>query len=152
MSMLHLSNKQENHIIHLGIVVFWLLFWLFNVIDKVISGTVFLWVGNDRYAQFMKYFSSIGIDNTAVAGTVLLFVSFVEFAALVFFTFALWHIVRGDKKKSRDAVFFGILVSISLFSFFTIGDQIFGDRSELLEHSTYWILLVISWFLYTRAE
>lgn len=72
--------------------------------------------------------------------------------ALTFFTFALWHIVRGDKKKSRDTVFFGILASISLFSFFTIGDQIFGERSELLEHSIYWIFLVVSWFLYTRAE
>lgn len=72
MSIFHLSNKQENHIIHLGIVVFWLLFWLFNVIDKVIGGTTFLWVGKDRYVQFIKYFSSIGIDNTAVAGTVLL--------------------------------------------------------------------------------
>ena len=45
-----------------GIIFFWAVFWLFNVIDKIIPGTVFFWVGKDRYTQVLNYFMSIGIE------------------------------------------------------------------------------------------
>jgi hypothetical protein len=32
--------------------------------------------------------------------------------------------------------------------FFSIGDQIFGDRFSLLEHAIFWIISVISWIIY----
>ena len=35
-----------------------------------------------------------------------------------------------------------------IFSFFAIGDQVFGDRGELLEHTIYWMALIVSWGAY----
>ena len=45
-----------------GILAYWTLFWLLNVCDKLIGGAHFMWVGRDRFAQFQKYFASVGLD------------------------------------------------------------------------------------------
>ena len=66
----------ESYIVRFGVVIFWTLFWLLNVIDKFIGGSTFLWAGKDRLAQFVKYFSSIGIENQSVAFWFLTFVNF----------------------------------------------------------------------------
>ena len=124
---------------------------MFNVIDKFVAGEHFLWVGKDRLSQFVEYFSSIGITDPGLAARVLLLVSIIEVIALLFFTLALLFVVI-NKKLVRGAVFYGILTSLVLFSLFSIGDQVFGDRHELLEHTIYWIALVLSWFIYTRIE
>jgi len=147
-----LNAGQEKRIIRLGIIVFWWLFWLLNVIDKFIGKSTFLWVGKDRLGQFVTYFSSIGIENSSVAAAFLIFVTIVEMIALLFMTFALGYTISGNESGAHRALYFGILTSLFLFSFFTIGDQIFGDRHQLLEHALYWMALILSWFIYTRAE
>jgi len=152
MEIFKFSEKKENKIIRLGIIGFWWFFWLFNVVDKLIGGKTFLWVGKDRFTQIVNYFDSVGIENIAVASVFLVFISVVEFIALVFATHALWHILLGHEQKAHSALFISILISLFIFSFFAIGDQIFGDRVELLEHTIYWIALVVSWFIYTLAE
>jgi len=147
-----LTEKKENRIIRGGVIIFWLLFWLLNSVDKVIGKETALFVGKDRLAQFVNYFESIGVTGLAVPQGTLIFVSVLEFIALVYLVLALVYYFKGDKKKTRNMFFFGILFSLIVFSFFAIGDQIFGDRVELLEHSTYWISLVISWFVYTHSD
>jgi len=152
MKAFRLYERRENQIISLGIIVFWTFFWLLNVIDKFIVRDTLLWVGKDRLAQFVKYFSSIGIENPMVAFGVLSVTTILEFTAFVFGAFALYYFFKGDKIQTRGALFFSILTTIIVFSFFTIGDQIFGDRAELLEHSIYWVIAVLSWFIYTRFQ
>lgn len=34
---------------------------------------------------------------------------------------------------------------------FALGDQVFGERSELLEHTIFWAALFISWRVYTHS-
>ncbi|MEK7510523.1 MAG: hypothetical protein AAB567_03165 [Patescibacteria group bacterium] len=138
----------ESYTVRFGVVIFWTLFWLFNVIDKFIGGSIFLWVGKDRLAQFVKYFSSIGIENQSVAFWFLTFVTIAEMIALVLLIIALWYLIRADSKKAYTFFFWGTFAGLAIFSFFAIGDQIFGDRHELLEHTTYWVSLIISWGAY----
>ena len=54
--MKHLKKSTESYVIKLGTVTFWFLFWLFNVIDKFVGGSTFLWVGKDRLVQFQELF------------------------------------------------------------------------------------------------
>ncbi len=145
---------QESTAIRLGIILFWTLFWLLGVIDKVIPNrtAVLFWAGKDRLAQFSNYFSSIGIEVTFVPITFLVIVSILQFVAFLFCLGALVYFVSGKREQADRLLFWGILVSLAIFSFFAVGDQIFGDRVELLEHSIFWIALVISWFIYGLAQ
>ena len=37
---------------------------------------------------------------------------------------------------------------MGLFSLFSIADQVFGDRFQLLEHGLFWVILLCSWILF----
>ena len=147
-----LSKEQESWIIRGGVIVFWALFWLLNSVDKIIVNPLGFWVGKDRVSQFAGYFSSIGVESSIVSNGILVFVSLLEVIAFIFMILALFYFLKKNKDKARHMFFYGILFSLIIFSFFSIGDQIFGERAELLEHSTYWISLVLSWFIYTHAD
>ena len=41
-----------NELVRYSILFYWSIFWLFNIVDKIIGGSLFLWVGRDRFAQF----------------------------------------------------------------------------------------------------
>ncbi|MDA1335131.1 MAG: hypothetical protein O2794_03935 [bacterium] len=150
--LFYMTRQHEDRIIRFGIIIFWFFYWLLNVVDKFIGEKTFLWVGKDRFAQFVDYFSSIGLENIIFAQTTLVVSTVLELLAFVFAGFALKFFLEGDRRQARGAIFWSILTGLITFSFFAIGDQIFGDRVELLEHTTYWIALVISWFVYTKTE
>lgn len=152
MKIFELNRKKETRIIRFGLVIFWWLFWLLNVVDKFILEQIFLWKGKNRVTQFIDYFASVGINDISVPIVFFIFITFLEIIALIFMTIALWFYFKEEHQHTRTAFFYGILASLIIFSFFTIGDQIFGERTELLEHSIYWILLVMSWFVYIRVE
>lgn len=143
------TPSLEKKVIRLSLISFWSFFWLFNVIDKFIGGSTFLWAGKDRYAQFIEHFSSIGIKDPAVASGFLIFVTITQIVALILMVSALIHLIRKDESKTRQSFFWGIIVSLFIFTFFSIGDQIFGDRVELLEHTIFWMVLIVSWITYT---
>ena len=150
--MFNISEKTEHRVISFGIIAYWWLFWLFNVIDKVIGKGIPFFEGKDRMAAFVKYFSSIGINNPIVAGGTLWFVSIMEFLALVFLSIAIYYWFKKKPILARGAMFYGILTSLFVFSFFAIGDQVFGDRMELWEHTMYWTALILSWIVFTRHD
>ena len=51
-----------NELVRYSILFYWSIFWLFNIVDKIIGGSLFLWVGRDRFAQFQKFFASAGLE------------------------------------------------------------------------------------------
>ena len=55
-------SASNNQLIRGAILIYWSIFWMFNIVDKVIGGSMFLWVGRDRFAQFQKYFASAGLE------------------------------------------------------------------------------------------
>ena len=125
------------------------MFWLFNVIDKFIGGPTFLWVGKDRLAQLVQYFASIGIENPNVALAFLIFVTIAQIIALSLMALTLWHLTFGTDSRAGHFFFWGTVAGLFMFTFFSIGDQIFGDRAELLEHTTFWMAVLVSWGAYT---
>lgn len=147
--MKSLTQHLKGRFIRLAIVGFWMLFWLLNVIDKIIIEPMFLWVGKDRVAQLIEYFSSIGIENINIVLASLLLISVGEIAAFIFLAGSLWRLLRKNEKEARTWFFWGTLAGLATFTFFAIGDQVFGDRSELLEHTIFWAALLISWRAYT---
>ena len=149
MDMQKKPTNSEGRILQYGIVGFWLLFWLFNVIDKFIGGSIFLWVGKDRLAQLVQYFTSIGIENPNAALGFLIFITVVQIIALSLLALTLWHLTLGTDSKAHRFFFWGTVAGLFMFTFFSIGDQIFGDRAELLEHTTFWMAILVSWGAYT---
>ena len=135
----------KSKIIQLGIVGFWTLFWLLNVVDKLFGEPGFLFVGTDRFAQFFKFFSSLGLAALSFPLVALAITTLIETAALILVGSALFYILLSNEENARNFFFWGTLVGLVLFSFFIMGDQIFGDRAEVLEHSIFWILLLVSW-------
>ena len=78
-------NTATNQLIQFSILFYWSLFWLFNIVDKVIGGSMFLWVGRDRFAQFQKFFASAGLESPWIADFALIIAAGLEVFAFVFF-------------------------------------------------------------------
>lgn len=145
-------SASNNQLIRGAILMYWSIFWLFNIVDKVIGGSMFLWVGRDRFAQFQKYFASAGLDAPIVADVALMVAAALEVFAFVFMTGALFFFLKGCLKETRSWFFMGILLTLATFTLFSLGDHLFGDRFELLEHTLFWFMTLASWVIFKRLE
>lgn len=139
---------KEKKIIQYLVLIHWTLFYATTVIDKIIPDVYPLWVGADFYTLFIKFFASLGLTDPIFATVALAGVSFLEIVAFVCFLFSLLNLYNGKDKISEQWFYRGVSFSVLIFSFFSIGDQVFGDRFTLLEHTIFWIILVISWVVY----
>ena len=134
------------------ILIFWSLFWFLNVIDKLIGGAHFLFVGKDRFATIERFFDSLGLGNPIYANIALIITAALEIFAFVFFFGALLHFIKKNIDATRSWFFIGIVLTLSTFTYFSIGDQIFGDHSELLEHGIYWLITILSWIIFIHLD
>jgi len=134
------------------ILIYWILFWIFNVIDKIIGGAQFLFVGKDRFAQMQRFFDSIGLGHPIIADIALIVTAGLEIFASVFFMGALFHFKRKNWEATRSWFFIGIVFTLITFTFFSIGDQIFGDHFELLEHGLFWFITLLSWIIFIHLD
>ena len=142
---------SERAAIRLAILVFWTLFWGLSVVDKIIPDVQFLWVGKDFFALFVKFFGSLGLKDPIFATVALAGVSALEAVNFGLYLTALVS-VRGRDASVTDTWFFrAILSSMTLFSLFSIGDQVFGDRFQLLEHGLFWLILLASWIVFRHV-
>lgn len=138
--------------ITLVIVAYWFFFWILNALDKVLArhDIGFLrWWGNDRIEKFTMYFDRLMLDVSGVYPT-LLFAGIVELAVAGVFLHAGMRLASGGPGAARLADR-AIALSIAVFLGFAVFDVIVGDRAELLEHSTYVGVLLIS-YLAIAAE
>jgi len=141
-----------NDLIKYAILSYWSIFWLFNIVDKFIGGSLFLWVGRDRFAQFQKFFASAGLESPIIADGALVIAAALEVFAFVFFTGALIHFFKKRQDTARSWFFVGIVFTLITFTVFSIGDHVFGDRFELLEHTLFWFLTLFSWIVFVRLK
>ena len=141
-----------NQLFRYAILFYWSLFWLFNIVDKFIGGSSFLWVGRDRFAQFQRFFASAGLESPIIADAALVVAAGLEVFAFVFFSGALIHFLRKKQEMSRSWFFVGIIFTLITFTVFSIGDHDFGDRFELLEHTLFWFLTLFSWIAFIRLN
>lgn len=134
------------------ILIFWSLFWALNVIDKLIGGAHFLFVGKDRFATIERFFDSLGLGNPIYANIALIITAALEIFAFVFFFGALLHFIKKNKDTTDSWFFIGIVFSLITLTYFSVGDQFFGDHGELLEHGIYWLLTILSWVIFIRID
>ena len=147
-----IKNTHTNQLVRYSILFYWSLFWLFNIIDKIIGGSLFLWVGRDRFAQFQKFFASAGLESPGIANFALIIAAGLEVFAFIFFIGSLLYLLKKKIDTSRSWFFIGIVLTLITFTIFSIGDHIFGDRFELLEHTLFWFLTLFSWVAFIRLE
>lgn len=151
------SIAQSNRIIWKDLIKYfilsyWILFWLFNIMDKIIGGAHFLFVGKDRFAQVQRFFDSIGLGDPLIANIALIITVGLEAFALVFFCGALFYLIRKNIASSLSWFFIGITLTLITFTYFSIGDQVFGDHFELLEHGLFWFIGFLSWMVFIRID
>ena len=139
---------KEKTIIRLSILVFWTFFWGLSVMDKIIPDVHHLWVGKDFFALFVKFFGSLGLKNPIIPSFALAFVSALEVINFVFYLLSLFNFFKKKDDLSEKWFFRAIFSSVTLFSLFSIADQVFGDRFQLLEHGLFWLVLIASWILF----
>ena len=139
---------KEKNIIRLSILVFWTFFWGLSVMDKIIPDVHHLWVGKDFFALFVKFFGSLGLKNPIIPSFALAIVSALEVINFVFYLLSLFNFFKKKSDLSEKWFFRAIFSSVTLFSLFSIADQVFGDRFQLLEHGLFWLVLIASWILF----
>jgi len=139
---------KEKIIIRYTILIYWVFFEALTVIDKIIPDVYPYWVGADFYTLFIKLFASLGLTEPIYATIALAGITSLEVCVFVCYLFSLYNLYNREEKSSEQWFYRGILLSILLFSLFSIGDQVFGDRSNLLEHGIFWIILIVSWVIY----
>lgn len=139
---------KEKNIIRYIILIYWIFFTGLTVVDKIIPDVYPYWVGADFYTLFVKFFASLGLKEPIFATTALAGVAALEILAFVSYLFALINQYKANNKNSEQWFYRGVGLSILTFSFFSIGDQVFGDRNNLLEHGIFWIILIVSWAVY----
>jgi len=139
---------SEKKVIQFLLITYWVFFYLTTVIDKIVPDVFPLWVGADFYSLFIKFFVSLGLSNPLYATVALAIISLLEVIAFVSFLLALINLFSGKKNNAEQWFYRGIVFSLIIFSLFTIADQVFGDRFTLLEHTIFWIMLLVSWVVY----
>ena len=139
---------KEKKTIQYIILIYWTFFGALSVIDKIIPDVYPYWVGADFYTLFIKFFASLDITNPIFATIALAGISAIEIVSFVCYLFSIYNLYKGKDKISEQWFYRGISFAVLLFSFFSIGDQVFGDRNNLLEHGIFWIILVVSWLVY----
>lgn len=139
---------KEKKLIQYFILIYWTFFGALNVIDKIVPDVYPYWVGADFYTLFIKFFASLGLTDPIFATIALAGISLIEILAFVCYSFSLFTLYKGKDKISEQWFYRGVSFSVILFSLFSIGDQVFGDRFNLLEHGIFWIILVVSWVVY----
>ncbi|MDC3397102.1 hypothetical protein OAW57_00240 [Flavobacteriales bacterium] len=135
-------------LLRLSIVGFWTLFWGLSVVDKVIPDVHPFWVGKDFFALFVKFFASLGLKDPLFATVALAGVSGLEALSFVLYVIAAVHVVRQTQDRANTWFFRAVLASMTLFALFSIADQTFGDRFQLLEHGLFWLVLLASWGMF----
>lgn len=143
---------KENKLIQYLVLIHWTLFSATTVIDKIVPDVYPLWVGADFYTLFIKFFASLGLTDSIIATFALAGVSFLEIIAFACFSFALFNLYKTKDRIAEQWFYRGIGIAILTFSFFSIGDQVFGDRFTLLEHTIFWMILVVSWVVYKYSS
>lgn len=146
------TNINGKDLVRYFILIYWILFWLLNVLDKVIGGAHFLFVGKDRFAQVERFFDSLGLGNPIIADIALIITAGLETFAFVFFCGALYHFIKKNIDATGSWFFIGIALTLITFTYFSIGDQVFGDHFELLEHGLFWFIGLLSWIIFIRVD
>jgi len=156
------------------IMIFWSLFWGLNGLDKFFngsyepiideavtksvvinpsSGTIQSYVqpmhtvglfGVNRNAKTIHFFERIGVGERTALG-VLYTIAIIEILLALLFIIHLINIILPKKSLIPLRVTRTFLLCFLLFTMFTAGDIVFGERIELWEHVTFMLMVLMSY-------
>lgn len=130
----------------------WMMFWLLNGLDKLWVGESvgsIIWSGKDRSPQFQQYMEKLGLSENWIPW-ILNTACFAEIFVAITFLGTLYTIIRYRKVARfmpQESLKLPILLSMVVFTGFSVFDVVVGDRAELLEHGTYMALLGVTWIV-----
>jgi hypothetical protein len=105
------------------------------------------WFGTDRDQQMIAYFGKLGLP--AIIGQITLYsFAVLELAIGVMFSWVLMKSLAASEKVSHIIHRVAFKGSMLIFIAFSAGDILFGDRRELWEHGTFFILVIITYGIY----
>lgn len=156
---------KKTGFLSVGFCLFWALFWLLNGVDKFLCGRnlgLFVWHGKNRMEQFTGYFERLHFPLELIQ-PLLWLTGIIEIAAAVPFIWCLVKYGRGGislDPAGLTAMHKALFISLIVFLGFISFDIIVGDRAELLEHSTYLIVIAVGFiagylefiFFHTQRE
>ncbi|PSP76894.1 hypothetical protein BRC81_11100 [Halobacteriales archaeon QS_1_68_20] len=143
------SPEFQERFIRYALVVYWGMFWLMNAVDHLlVTDAAPLFKGKYRYDSLYQYFDSIGVDSGYVALAAMNVSTVLEVVAFATLACSLWYTYRGDSRRATDFFVVGMFAGILVMTYFAVGDVVFGDRAELLEHTQYWMFQVVTLVLY----
>ncbi|HHK73689.1 MAG TPA: hypothetical protein ENJ57_00840 [Rhizobiales bacterium] len=146
--MFQFKNHYTMRIITALTMGYWFVFWALNGLDKFLCREdlgLIKWYGNDRVDKFGMYMDRLGIGSDGVTGT-LWFAGIWELGVAALCFYGLLLAFRTTDMRHRLHVFaLALGGSVLTFIGFCIFDVVVGDRAELLEHSTYIGVVIISY-------
>lgn len=139
---------KERNIIRFSILIYWTIFWGLTVLDKIIPAVQMNWVGKDFFTLFVKFFESLEIKDPIFATIALASIATIEVMNFVLYLFSVVNFAKGNTDISEKWFYRAIISSMLLFTLLSVGDNAFGDRSQLLEHGLFWMILITSWAIF----
>lgn len=133
------------------IIVYWLLFWLANGLDKFLNNTnlgPITWWGKDRTEQFTAYFSLMDLPEKWTEVVLLSLGVWEIYIAILFLSCGICIILQGRQLIFWRLARYGFFLSAVTFTSFSVFDILAGDRFELMEHNIYMGMAVLSWFVF----
>ena len=118
------------------ITAFWTTFWVLNGLDKFFNGAV--WFGVSRDPSIVAHLERFQMP-VAWAHPTLYCIGAWELGLGVAFG---WSLVSKDRRGALLPLAFH--ASIGLFTFFAACDILLGERGELMEHSVYMLLVILT--------
>jgi len=160
---------QPVHVVY----AYWSMYWGLNGLDKFMDGlwapreecffvssagsiagsgrvTDCGWFGASRHDQISSYFAKLFPDNIVEILTPLILypTAIFEIVLGVVFAYMLVRALWGRDEASHAWHRFAFMGSILVFFVFSAGDILFGDRTELWEHATFMVLIVVTFGIY----
>ncbi len=148
------SSKSSGHQLTILLALFWGLFWLFNGLDKFMHSSVigdFMWFGQDRTEQISVYAERMQFPISWI-DPILVFTGVWEFlVAAPFIIFVAYNITNFNSESVNGWLHYcfynALCLSAVTFLVFCVFDVIAGARSELLEHTVYFVLIAVSFMV-----
>ena len=103
-------------------------------------------MGKDFFALFVKFFASLGLKDPMFATVAWQGVGIGTRELHVYGT-ALVALLRGDAGRAEPVLPWNCHLA-GFVVLFSMADQVFGDRFQLLEHGLFWMVLLASWIAF----
>ncbi len=144
--------QRRARYVRIVLSAFWALFWIGNVIDKIYPSATAGFRGTARIDQIGDFLRAVGINSATIAVVVVALIGAFEAVLAVGAIFALVAAIRRQPTRAAAAAFWLTLGTVVLFGVFSVGDIIFGDRTELWEHVAFLTYALVTFAVFRYAE